>query len=166
MTHTQARARERDGELNARPATLARFVRTVDNQVVNMLFEEGKTASFSMIAFTKEVPHLPPTLTRPHARTHARTRSVNARPDRRGLLLEVCTRKTRIFGSRGQLEGDGHRITTFDFNSLQTASFCPTEEDAKPNTKLTGTPTTVCRERACRVCRVCCVSDAPRHRRH
>jgi hypothetical protein len=110
----------------------------VDNQVVNMLFEEGKTASFSMIAFTKEVPHLPPTLTR----THARTRSVNARPDRRGLLLEVCTRKTRIFGSRGQLEGDGHRITTFDFNSLQTASFCPTEEDAKPNTKLTGTPTT------------------------
>lgn len=76
----------------------------MDNQVVNMLFEEGKTASFSMIAFTKE----------------------------------VCTRKTRIFGTRGQLEGDGHRVTTFDFNSLQTASCCPTEEDAKPDTKLTG----------------------------
>jgi hypothetical protein len=50
----------------------------------------------------------------------------------------VCTRKTRIFGTRGQLEGDGHRVTTFDFNSLQTASCCPTEEDAKPDTKLTG----------------------------
>ena len=52
--------------------------------------------------------------------------------------LRIDPAKTRIFGTRGQLEGDGHRVTTFDFNSLQTASCCPTEEDAKPDTKLTG----------------------------
>lgn len=76
----------------------------MDNQVVNLLFEQGKTASFSMIAFTKE----------------------------------VCTRKTRIFGTRGQLEGDGRLITLFDFNTCQTTSFCPVTEEAAPYTNLNG----------------------------
>jgi len=52
----------------------------VDNQVVNMLFESGKTASMTMTAFT-----------------------------------EAGGRKTRIFGTRGQIEGDGSTIRHFDF---------------------------------------------------
>jgi predicted dehydrogenase len=52
----------------------------VDHQVVNMEFEGGRTASFTMTAFTKG--------------DH---------------------RKTRIFGTRGELAGDGESIRIFDF---------------------------------------------------
>ncbi len=52
----------------------------VDNQVVNMLFEGGRTASFTMTAFN-----------------------------------EGGHRKTRIFGTRGEIYGDGSKITLFDF---------------------------------------------------
>ncbi|MBA7479812.1 putative oxidoreductase YteT [subsurface metagenome] len=54
----------------------------VDNQVVNMLFEHGKTASFTMTAF-------------------------NAYADR----------KTHIFGTRGEIYGDGCKIRHLDFLS-------------------------------------------------
>ena len=57
----------------------------VDNQVVNMLFEEGRTASFTMTAFT-----------------------------------EQAHRKTRIFGTMGELYGDGSDIHHFDFLSDET----------------------------------------------
>jgi predicted dehydrogenase len=52
----------------------------VDHQVVNMEFEGGQTASFTMMAFTK------------------------ARP-----------RETKIFGTRGEILGDGVKIKVFDF---------------------------------------------------
>ena len=52
----------------------------VDNQVVIMLFEDGRTASFTMTAFT-----------------------------------EGAHRKSRLFGTRGQIEGDGRHIDIFDF---------------------------------------------------
>lgn len=52
----------------------------VDNQVVNMLFDGGRTASFTMTAFD-----------------------------------EAGHRKTRIFGTRGEIYGDGSKITLFDF---------------------------------------------------
>ena len=52
----------------------------VDNQVVNMLFEGGKTAAFTMTAFN-----------------------------------EGAHRKTRIFGTRGEIYGDGRNIEIFDF---------------------------------------------------
>ncbi len=52
----------------------------VDHQVVNMLFEGGKTATFTMTAFNKG-----------------------------------AHRKTRIFGTRGEIYGDGDRIEIFDF---------------------------------------------------
>jgi predicted dehydrogenase len=57
----------------------------VDNQVVNMLFEGGETAVFTMTAFNKN--------------DH---------------------RKTRIFGTRGELYGDGVTIEHYDFLSEQT----------------------------------------------
>lgn len=48
---------------------------------------------------------------------------------------EVCVRKTRIFGTHGQLEGDGHAITVTDFRTGHKAHYQP-----KPDvqTKLTG----------------------------
>ncbi|WP_031087011.1 Gfo/Idh/MocA family protein [Streptomyces sp. NRRL WC-3549] len=52
----------------------------VDHQVVNLEYEGGITASFTMTAFTA-----------------------------------LDFRKTRIFGTRGSLEGDGRRITLHDF---------------------------------------------------
>jgi len=52
----------------------------VDNQVVNMQFEGGATASLTMVAFT-----------------------------------EANTRQTRIFGTKGELMGDGSVIRHFDF---------------------------------------------------
>ncbi|MFC4013522.1 Gfo/Idh/MocA family protein [Nonomuraea purpurea] len=52
----------------------------VDHQVVNMEFEGGTTASFTMTAFTP-----------------------------------AQHRQTRVFGTRGSIEGDGDRLTVFDF---------------------------------------------------
>ncbi|MGA5064254.1 hypothetical protein ACPB9E_10820 [Streptomyces exfoliatus] len=58
----------------------------VDRQVVNLEYEGGVTASFTMIAFTPFTPFTP--------FTH---------------------RKTRIFGTRGSLDGDGVSGTITDF---------------------------------------------------
>jgi predicted dehydrogenase len=52
----------------------------VDHQVVNMLFEGSKTASFTMTAFN-----------------------------------QASHRKTHIFGTRGEIYGDGEKIQVFDF---------------------------------------------------
>ncbi|MEV0775560.1 Gfo/Idh/MocA family oxidoreductase [Streptomyces sp. NPDC050428] len=52
----------------------------VDHQVVNLEYEGGATASFTMTAFTP-----------------------------------LAQRKTRIFGTRGYLDGDGVRVTVTDF---------------------------------------------------
>jgi predicted dehydrogenase len=57
----------------------------VDHQVVNMLFENGKTAVFTMTAFN-----------------------------------QAGHRKTRIFGTRGEIYGDGEKIHIFDFLTDQT----------------------------------------------
>ena len=57
----------------------------VDQQVVNMEFEGGRTAAFTMTAFNRG----------------------------RG-------RETRIFGTRGELYGDGSKLTHFEFMTDQT----------------------------------------------
>lgn len=57
----------------------------VDHQVVNLLFEGGKTGVFTMTAFNQS-----------------------------------AHRKTRIFGTRGEIFGDGERIELFDFLTDQT----------------------------------------------
>lgn len=57
----------------------------VDHQVVNMEFEGGESASFTMIAFT-----------------------------------QARRRETRIFGTRGELIGDGAKIHVHDFVTDQT----------------------------------------------
>jgi predicted dehydrogenase len=66
----------------------------VDNQVVNMLFEGGRTATFTMTAFNR-----------------------------------ASDRKTRLFGTLGELYGDGQRIEHFDFLSDKTQTF-DTQEGA------------------------------------
>lgn len=60
----------------------------VDHQVVNMLFEGGKTAVFTMTAFNQS-----------------------------------AHRKTRIFGTRGEIYGDGERIELLDFLTDQTTVY-------------------------------------------
>lgn len=57
----------------------------VDHQVVNMLFEKDKTATFTMTAFNK-----------------------------------AGHRKTHIFGTKGEIYGDGETIEHFDFLTDQT----------------------------------------------
>ena len=52
----------------------------VDHQVVNIEFDDGPTATFTMTAFT-----------------------------------EMSDRKTRIFGTRGRIEGDGRTLRVLDF---------------------------------------------------
>jgi predicted dehydrogenase len=68
----------------------------VDNQVVNMLFAEDKTAAFTMTGFTHS-----------------------------------GQRKTRIFGTRGELTGDGEIIDHLDFL---------TDETRRVDTRLIGDP--------------------------
>jgi len=74
----------------------------VDNQVVNLEFEDGVTSSFSMVSFSQD----------------------------------ICVRKTRIFGSQGQLECDGHNITFHNFKGAgrtEKISLPPS-----PPTRMTG----------------------------
>jgi len=60
----------------------------VDHQVVNMQFEGGATASFTMTAFSSK-----------------------------------RDRETRIFGTRGELYGDGRYIEVYDFLTDHTERF-------------------------------------------
>lgn len=57
----------------------------VDHQVVNLLYDNGATASFTMIATS-----------------------------------EMRDRETIVFGTRGELRGNGHKIMHYDFLSGQT----------------------------------------------
>ncbi|KAJ8388985.1 hypothetical protein AAFF_G00125460 [Aldrovandia affinis] len=59
------------------------------NQVVNMEFEGGLTAAFSMVAFTEE----------------------------------MCKRKTTIYGSKGELQYDRHRVRVFDFLTQRATEY-------------------------------------------
>jgi len=73
-----------------------------DNQVVNMEFESGKTSSFTMVAYSKD----------------------------------MCVRKTRIFGTEGELECDGHSIVHTNFHEdMKRTVYTP---EAKTDTKMTG----------------------------
>ncbi len=60
----------------------------VDHQVVNMEFEGGLTASFTMMAFTKSRP-----------------------------------RETRVFGTKGEIFGDGEKIQVYDFLTESEATY-------------------------------------------
>ena len=66
----------------------------VDHQVVNMLFEGGKTATFTMTAFNR-----------------------------------AADRETRLFGTRGELHGNGRRIEHFDFLTEKTVTLDTQETD-------------------------------------
>lgn len=74
----------------------------VDHQVVNLLFKQGRTATFTMTAFNKAAP-----------------------------------RKTHIFGTRGEIYGDGRMIEIFDFLTDQTRVI-DTEADTADDTSLGG----------------------------
>ncbi|HQE92121.1 MAG TPA: Gfo/Idh/MocA family oxidoreductase [Anaerolineae bacterium] len=68
----------------------------VDNQVVNLQFAGGRTASFTMMAFTR-----------------------------------MRDRETHLFGTRGELTGDGRYIHHYDFMTDSTHTI-DTEADAGP----------------------------------
>jgi predicted dehydrogenase len=74
----------------------------VDNQVVNLEFEGGRTSSFSMVSFSQD----------------------------------ICVRKTRIFGSHGQLECDGTNIIFHDFRGQGRTETIVC--DPIPPTRMTG----------------------------
>ncbi|MBN2047125.1 MAG: Gfo/Idh/MocA family oxidoreductase [Anaerolineaceae bacterium] len=60
----------------------------VDHQVVNLEFEGGKTATFSMMAFTR-----------------------------------MAQRTTRVFGTRGEIVGDGANLEVYDFLTDETTMY-------------------------------------------
>lgn len=74
----------------------------VDNQVVNLEFEGGRTSSFTMISFSQD----------------------------------ICVRKTRIYGTHGQLECDGTNIIYYDFKGEGRTEkiYC----DPAPPTRMSG----------------------------
>ena len=74
----------------------------VDHQVVNMDFENGATASFTMTAFNEAAP-----------------------------------RRTGIFGTRGEIRGDGVKLEVFDFLTGQTETI-DTDADADLEWVLQG----------------------------
>ena len=74
----------------------------VDHQVVNMEFENGATATFTMTAFCEAAP-----------------------------------RRTRIFGTRGEICGDGVKIAVFDFLTGETTTI-DTDEGADLGGVLQG----------------------------
>lgn len=76
----------------------------LDNQVVNLEFEGGLTASFTVAAFTQE----------------------------------ICVRKTRLFGTKGQIEGDGNVVRVFNFETQQTSTYEPLKDMQAPRTMMTG----------------------------
>ncbi|UXI04568.1 Gfo/Idh/MocA family protein [Photobacterium sp. TY1-4] len=73
----------------------------VDHQVVNFQFEDGRSASFTMTAFT-----------------------------------EYADRKTRLFGTLGQIEGDGRYIKVFDFKTNRETVY--DVEAIQDETTMTG----------------------------
>ncbi|MBA3944381.1 MAG: Gfo/Idh/MocA family oxidoreductase [Herpetosiphonaceae bacterium] len=73
----------------------------VDHQVVNMVFANGATASFTMTAFTKQ-----------------------------------RDRETRIFGTHGEIYGDGSTIEIYDFLTDQTEVI--TTDQSSDGSILTG----------------------------
>jgi len=75
----------------------------VDHQVVIMEFESGRSASFTMTAFT-----------------------------------EAHLRYTRLFGTRGELRGDGHSFEVFDFLSDSVESFGRQDNSVGRYDALTG----------------------------
>jgi len=74
----------------------------VDNQVVNLQFDNGATCNFTMIAYTKE----------------------------------ICERKTRIYGTKGEIEVIGNEIKHFDFLTQTMKEINP--YNSLPKTYLTG----------------------------
>lgn len=75
----------------------------VDNQVVNMLFENGTTASFTMTAFTL-----------------------------------AGHRRTSIFGTRGEIYGDGAEIRVTDFVTGETTVIDTNKEPSDSDGTLLG----------------------------
>lgn len=75
----------------------------VDHQVVIMEFESGRSASFTMTAFT-----------------------------------EAHLRYTRLFGTRGELRGDGHSFEIFDFLSDSVETFGRTDSSVGRYDASTG----------------------------
>lgn len=77
----------------------------VDNQVLNMVFENGCTASFSMVSFTKE----------------------------------ICERKTRIWGTKGELEATNEKqVRVFDFVTGEETIYNTHGKPADVETRLDG----------------------------
>ena len=75
----------------------------VDHQVVNMQFQSGKTASFTMTGFNKERP-----------------------------------RSVGIFGTHGEIQGDGQTFEIFDFLTDTTKTVDTSKEIVGPNTVTEG----------------------------
>ncbi|KAL9647473.1 hypothetical protein ABK040_006834 [Willaertia magna] len=76
----------------------------VDNQVVNLQFDNGATATFTMIAYTKE----------------------------------ICERKTRIYGTKGEIELIGSVATHYDFLTNESKKIDFGELIPKKSTSLYG----------------------------
>ena len=83
-----------------------------DNQVVNMQFSNGVTASFTMIAFSKEI-------------CVRKTRIYGTLVNPEKFVFKKVKFKHGSYISKGQLDCDGYEISHFDFRTNKTTVYKP-----------------------------------------
>ena len=104
--------------ISTSPANVASHSHKVDNQVVSFAFDEGRTATFSMVAFTEKV-------SRHHLFALLSLVATALHPPATALYRQLCQRETTFYGTKGQLRCfDDRHIEHADFLTETKVGSC------------------------------------------